>query len=106
MTHQTENEYIYVFVRKDIPIADQIVQVGHVCYESGLRFNAKENTFMVLCQVNSEEELCTTMYRLIEMGVEMHQFIEPDNDLGLTALCSQPVSGKQRHLFRKYKLWS
>lgn len=61
---------------------------------------------MVLCQAASEEELRMIMYTLIELGVEMHQFVEPDDDLGLTALCSQPVSGKQRHLFRKYKLWA
>jgi len=27
--------YVYVLVRQDIPLADQIVQVGHICLEAG-----------------------------------------------------------------------
>lgn len=29
------NTYAYVIVRQDIPLADQMVQVGHACYEAG-----------------------------------------------------------------------
>jgi hypothetical protein len=27
--------YMYVLVRQDLPLADQMVQVGHVCFEAG-----------------------------------------------------------------------
>ena len=27
--------YVYVLVRKDIPIADQVVQTGHACLAAG-----------------------------------------------------------------------
>ena len=93
-------------MRSDIPIADQIVQVGHVCCEAGLRFNASPDTYMVLCRVDSEEELLEAEMRINDSGVETHKFFEPDDDLGFTALCSQPVKGKERNIFRKYKLWT
>lgn len=88
-----------------MPIADQMVQVGHVCYEAGLKFQAQNNTYMVLCQVDSQEDLLEIEMRLNDSGVETHKFYEPDDNLGYTALCSCSVSGKERKIFRKYKLW-
>jgi len=101
-----ENTYVYVLVRTDIPVPDQIVQVGHVCYEAGLKFKADPDTFMVLCQVANEEDLLEAEARLTEAGIETHKFHEPDDDMGYTALCSQPLQGKSRNAFRKYKLWA
>lgn len=88
-----------------MPIADQMVQVGHVCYEAGLKFHADDNTYMVLCQVASQEGLFDAEMRLNYLGIETHKFYEPDNNLEYTALCSRPVSGEERKIFRKYKLW-
>ena len=100
------NTYIYVLVRTDIPVADQMVQVGHVCYEAGLKFGAEPDTYLVLCQVDTEEALLEAELRLNHEGIETHKFHEPDDDMGYTALCSQPVSGNLRNKFRRYKLWS
>ena len=105
MEQQIDDCYVYIFVRRDIPVANQIVQVGHVCYEAGLNFNAKQDTYMVLCQVDSEEDLLEIELRLNDANVETHKFYEPDDDLGYTALCSRPVNKKERKIFRKYKLW-
>ena len=88
-----------------MPIANQMVQVGHVCYEAGLKFQAEDDTYMVLCQVESQEDLLEAEMRLNDSGVETHKFYEPDDNLEYTALCSRPVSGKERKIFRKYKLW-
>jgi hypothetical protein len=87
-------------------VAHQIVQVGHVCYEAGEKFSATSDTYMVLFQVQSQEDLFEIEMRLNDSGIETHKFYEPDNNFGYTALCSCPVTGKDRKLFRKYKLWS
>lgn len=94
-----------MFVRTDIPIVNQIVQVGHVCYEAGLKFDANDNTYLVLFQCESEDELKKTEYWLNSRGVETHIFFEPDNNMGYSALCTQPVSGSLRKIFRRYKLY-
>lgn len=98
--------YIYVFVRTDIPVADQMVQVGHVCYEAGLKFQAQDDTYLVLCQVASQEDLLEVEMRLNDSGVETHKFFEPDDDMEYTTLCTQPISKANRNLFRRYKLWA
>ena len=100
-----EPSYIYVFVRQDIAVADQMVQVGHVCYESGLRFKADPHTYLVLCAVANEEELLAVEEHLGCHNIESHKFHEPDDNMGFTTLCSAPVSGEHRKLFRKYRLW-
>ena len=81
------------------------MQVGHVCYEAGLKFKADPDTYLVLCQVASEEDLLEAEMRLNDAGIETHKFHEPDDNLGFTAICSHPVCGEQRKLFRKFRSW-
>ncbi len=95
-----------MFIRTDIPLPNQIVQVGHVCYEAGLKFQAKNDTYLVLFRVDFEDELREIESWLNFNGIETHIFFEPDNDMGYSALCTQPVSGSLRKLFKKYRLYS
>lgn len=95
-----------MFIRTDIPIPNQIVQVGHVCYEAGLKFNAKDNTYLVLFQSESEDELKEIESWLNFNEIDTHVFFEPDNNMGYSALCTQPVSGSLRKIFRRYKLYN
>lgn len=39
------------------------------------------------------------------MGIECVAFEEPDDDLGLTAICTEPITGEIRRLFRHIALW-
>jgi len=99
--------YVYVFVRTDIPLADQLVQVGHACLEAGNRFEQPEiASNMVLLRVGSEWELDRAVDEASRRGVLMTKFWEPDWNLGYTAACSEPVFGEQRNVFKKYELWT
>jgi len=95
-----------VFIRKDLPIVQQLVQVGHVCYEAGNKFNASDNTHLVLFQINSEKELLNIEEKLLLKGILTHKFFEPDNDYGFTSLCTEPISGSKRRKISGYTLWS
>lgn len=53
--------YVYCFVRTDIPIADQIVQVGHACIEAGKRFQHPDNTHLVLLNMPNQDKLVDTV---------------------------------------------
>jgi len=55
--HQNKPPYIYIFVRQDIPLADQIVQTGHSCQESGAKFGCPENCHLVLLSCKNEHDL-------------------------------------------------
>lgn len=94
-----------MFIRRDIPIADQIVQASHATLEAGRRFDWEDHTHMVILGINNEEELLQALERTREHGIEYELFFEPDDNMGYTAACTEPISGKDRNVFRKYNLW-
>jgi len=59
----------------------------------------------VLCSINNEAELLAIEEYLGCHNIESHKFYEPDDDMGYTSLCSEPINGERRKLFRKYRLW-
>ncbi len=98
---------MYVFVRTDIPLADQIVQVGHVCLEAGNQFPQPEKpSHLVLLAVSSQAKLLDAASKIGLTGRSYIVFFEPDNDLGFTAICTGPLAGKLRRMYRRYPLWA
>lgn len=97
---------MYVFVREDIPIADQIVQVGHACIDAGRDFKHPENTRMVLLSVVDERRLLKVQSLLDQNHINYRIYYEPDDDMRYTALATRTIRGHERDLFSKYKLWS
>ena len=39
-------------------------------------------------------------------GIRCAVFHEPDDGMGDTAACTEPISSRQRRAFRRYSLWS
>jgi hypothetical protein len=97
--------YIYCFVRTDIPLADQIVQAGHACLESGFAFEKKDLSNLVMLALKDDYHLCETKKYLIEHEIPHVEFWEPDENLGLSAICTQPLQDTDRKLFKKFHLW-
>ena len=93
-------------MRADIPIAAQIVQFGHACLEAGHRFRQPETSCnLVVLSVPSEKHLHAAVARIECIGLRCEIFYEPDNELGYTAVCTEPVSGPARRIFRRFQLW-
>ena len=93
-------------VRTDIPIANQIVQVGHACLEAGNKFKQPQRPcHLVLLAVSSEQKLCDTAAHIALAGIQYKIFYEPDDNMGYTALCTEPILGDSKHVFRRYQLW-
>jgi hypothetical protein len=94
-------------VRKDIPLAAQIVQTGHACLEAGEKFSQPHDKpgFLIVLAVPSEESLIDAVEQINQRGIQTVVFFEPDNQLGYSAACTQPVTEPQRGIFRKYPLW-
>lgn len=87
-------------------LADQIVQVGHACLEAGNRFKQPdEPSHLVLLRVPSEQKLYDAGAQIELAGIRYQTFYEPDNSLGHTALCTEPISGIYRRMFRRFPLW-
>ena len=111
MIWNNQPQYIYVLVRKDLPLADQVVQVGHACYDAG-HFWGKKGVHLILLQVENEKELMKWVDSLNIVHIKHTTFYEPDpaeeiNDqpMGCTALCTEPLHGKRREIFADCVLW-
>ncbi len=95
-----------MLVRTDIPLAQQIVQVGHACLEAGRRFEWPEQSCnLVVLGVPALADLQIAVEWTTLAGIRMALFDEPDDGLGLTAACTEPLNTPLRRLFRNYSLW-
>ncbi len=92
-------------MRTDIPLADQIVQVGHACLLAGTRFVPDAGCHLVVLGVPGEARLLAAVAEAEMAGIRCVVFFEPDDDLGDTAACTAPVDVDARPLFRRYALW-
>ena len=97
--------YNYVFIRKDIPIADQIVQVGHVCLEAGSKFGPANSPSLVLLEVRDSQHLQEVKEYLDSKLIDFVVFYEPDDNMGETAICTTYVDKRERKHFKHYTLW-
>ncbi len=96
---------VYAVVRTDLALADQIVQIGHVCWEAGRKCSAVGLApRLVVLGIPTQPALVDTLEDLRLAGVAVTTFVEPDRGLGLTAACTEPVSTARRAL-RHGKLW-
>jgi hypothetical protein len=94
-------------VRKDLPIAQQLVQAAHAAHESGLHLcqDKSEVNYLVALEVQNEEQLIAANDRIESRGIKAILFREPDIGNKATALCTEPIWGDKRKLFSRYSLW-
>lgn len=98
--------YVYVMVREDLPLEQQLVQSNHATLEAGFRFPAPRDTaHLIMLAVPDRPALEAAAARLDRHGVDHHLFFEPDFGIGHSALATRPLFGKERHLMRKYPLY-
>jgi len=113
--------YVYVIVRTDIRLRNQLVQLGHACLEAGAAFyrpsigttvqadgqirHEREVASLIALQVPDQAALLVAAEELTKAGIRHEIFFEPDHGMGWTALTTEPISGKMRETFKKYKLW-
>jgi hypothetical protein len=96
--------YIYVLVRKDISVEQQLVQVGHAAREAALAFPAQPDepiASVIVCEVPDRQALLDASERLSDYGIEHSTF-----GMGESALATRSVFlKKERYLFQKYPLY-
>lgn len=107
MKQINDKTWVYVFVRTDLPVEQQMVQSNHASLEAGLEFGRKSNEIssLIVLQVPDKQSLEEAMQFVESKGIRCIDFHEPDWDYGLTAFGSEPVTLEQRKIFRNWKLW-
>lgn len=98
--------HIYSFIRRDLPLADQIVQTAHSAYHAGEQFgNKQEIPSLVLLSVADVTGLTEAMRLCLNNGIKFEHFNEPDDNMGITSLTTEPLDGDKRRVFSQFKLW-
>lgn len=114
---QEDKTRIYVFVRTDLVLPQQAVQVGHAAAEAGsLFYRPAEHgvASLILLQVADDKALRHANNLLAERGIQSIAFFEPDQDatqlpgspVGYSAIGTQPVPISDWGFFRKWRLWN
>ena len=71
-------EYVYVIVRTDIPLEQQIVQACHGALEAGFSSEKPHaSPHLVVCEVRDETELLDAAGYLERSGISFELFHEP-----------------------------
>jgi hypothetical protein len=98
---------VYVFVRTDLPIEQQIVQAGHAALEAGHEFDkvSDDVSSLIILRIKSKAKLENAIASIRSKGIRMVEFHEPDWDYGLTAAASEPIFEDSREAFKRYNLW-
>lgn len=97
--------HYYVFVRRDIPIADQACQISHASALGGRDFGYPDGCNLVLLQVESREALLEVAKLLEENEIKFCLHDEPDDEIGPAAIATEMITEKRRKLSR-FKLWA
>ena len=74
--------------------------------EAGFRFSRPAQvTNLVILAIDSEVELLASVEKLILFGIRLFIFQEPDDEMGFTAACTEPLEAIYKRKFRDFPLW-
>ena len=94
--------YTYLFIRKDLSMAQQLVQIAHAAHDAGFRFG--DHSHMCVFELRGEEKLHDAASYLDTKGIPYQMFHE--TDIGQhTAICTTPLHGDARKAMRKFKMY-
>ena len=96
---------MYIFVRQDISIPQQLVQASHAAHESGLAHSQSgESNSIIIFGTKDKSEL-EDLFDRFHPEIDCYPFFEPYKDTGLTAFATKPILESQRKIFKEFKLW-
>jgi hypothetical protein len=100
---EDDTSYIYLFVRQDLSVPQQIVQTAHAVEQ--LKFVRPEGglNHMVLIGAKDENQLSDFYMELYMGGLNPVMFYEPDIDQN-TSIAVGPLIGEIREKLKKYRL--
>jgi hypothetical protein len=107
LAHDGHKRTLYVFVRTDLSLEQQVVQAAHAAAEAGRSFYRPEHGIasLIVLAVPNLAALYQARRRLESHGIEHDMFFEPDWNTGHSAIGTRPLVDAERALLRNYPLW-
>jgi len=97
--------YIYVFLRKDIPLADQQVANTHATYHMALGRHDNSVPNVVVIEIADEIQMNKVGNKVTNGGLTAFVWQDPDKEDGITAIVTEPLEDKNRAIFKNYRLY-
>lgn len=97
---------MYIFVRQDMSIQQQLVQACHAAHESGIKNQISDITSSIIIFGSRNKSELEHLFSKYNSIIPCHPFYEPYKNIGLTAFATDPIPNKLRHLFSEFKLWN
>ena len=96
-----ETPYMYLFVREDLSVPQQIVQTSHAVNFLNHAHPHNHDSHFVLCGTKSEDELIRVSEDLMMSDIKFQMFFELDIN-GYTAIATVPLKGNERKPMKRY----
>ena len=98
--------YMYVAIRRDLSVPQQVVQSCHAAIEACERYHSSvmEHPSVIVLGIKTEKKLENFMEWARINNFRFKEFREPDRDNELTSVAVFPVTEEQQSLFRKWQL--
>ncbi len=98
---------IYVFVRTDISVEQQMVQAAHAAAEAARLYYQPDHGIasLIILAVPNRQALYRAATQVEALGIAYELFFEPDWDMGHSALGTRPLLDTERPLLRGWPLW-
>lgn len=99
-------EYMYVAIRRDLTIPQQVVQSVHAAIEASeyLHKSADQHPSVVVLGVKTEKALQGFKEFAQKENFDFKEFREPDRNNELTSVAVYPVDENQKKAFKRYQL--
>lgn len=100
------SQHMYLFIRRDLSVAQQIIQMSHAVYAVGCRWASERSHSpnFVLIGVSNESELHKIEDWLGSYNIPNAKFYEPDVSEH-TAICTIPLTVDERKIFKKFNTY-
>lgn len=101
-----DDHYIYVFVRQDISLAEQLVHAAHAAYHMGMLLAPAEGIpSLVMVGVPHVAALGKVLTKVRTNEIQHYIFMDPDTSYGPTAIATEPLTAERKAVMNNYRLW-
>lgn len=100
------DRWLFLFIRQDISLPQQITQAGHAIYGLVNSYRPEFDTpNFVTIGVPDLNALKRVQAKLNVNQVPHYAWVEPDFDLGFTAIATIPLDEEQKKVLSNYRLY-
>jgi hypothetical protein len=101
------DHFIFVFIRQDLSLADQLVHSSHAVFHMGAEFGPVAGIpSLVMIGIPHKTAMNRVITKLKQQQLPHYLWSDPDFDLGVTAIATIPLSPQMKESLRNYRLWS